>query len=465
MAKQCSEDLERNMADWKTYKGQVPWVPTGNSFSDKNAPFEIEPSPDKLRYNEGNRIATYEDYRWTTGFTGEPVTPGHDPCGYWWKGQKESVEGYIVWAAGQNGYNCTGIVNSRLYLNVFTPVTNFPGLIRDITNGNNFGLAIRESDGFLFWIGLAGTYDYTVPHKLSGVLQETSWVPLDAGPWRSVSTSGTYHTLLAHEDGSLWACGKNTQGQLGFGDINQTYDLTKVGTGRFTKVLARGQSSYALAGTDLYVCGGNAYGNLGLGDTTRRTEFELSLTGCAHISTNVYGNTATAITTAGVLCGTGMDSLGQLGLNLADGSFVRRKEWAVADTSLRFKKSVITGTNIDTQQAGLFQTVDDDLYVAGYGGDSGGSYLGLGDFTTRLTLTQVPGIKAKDICDVVVNGHLYVDTAGDVYWTGQQLYGAASPNFTMTPSFLKVGEGFDRISGYYQNVHGWKFQKYITNKE
>lgn len=58
------------MVDWTTYKDRGAWT--------------FEKSPSKPRYNVGSSIATSEDPTWDTyDFTGEPVSDGHDPCGYW----------------------------------------------------------------------------------------------------------------------------------------------------------------------------------------------------------------------------------------------------------------------------------------------------------------------------------------------------------------------------------------------
>jgi hypothetical protein len=61
------------MADWKTYKGQKPWL-----LSKSQAP---------NIYNQGHRITTPGDPSWDIEYPGlsksSPITPGHDPCGMW----------------------------------------------------------------------------------------------------------------------------------------------------------------------------------------------------------------------------------------------------------------------------------------------------------------------------------------------------------------------------------------------
>jgi len=60
------------LTDWKTYKGQTP--------------FDFIPSRISDRYNIGDDIKTSFQPVWDLDDpTGIPITPGHNPCGYWWK--------------------------------------------------------------------------------------------------------------------------------------------------------------------------------------------------------------------------------------------------------------------------------------------------------------------------------------------------------------------------------------------
>ncbi|MDI6642051.1 MAG: hypothetical protein QME68_07060, partial [Elusimicrobiota bacterium] len=51
----------------------------------------------------------------------------------------------------------------------------------------------------------------------------------DAGTWKSVSC-GEYHTIAIKTDGTLWAWGNNSMGQLGLGDNTDRNTPTQVGT-------------------------------------------------------------------------------------------------------------------------------------------------------------------------------------------------------------------------------------------
>ncbi len=82
--------------------------------------------------------------------------------------------------------------------------------------------------------------------------------------------TGYYHSLFVKRDGTLWAMGLNTAGQLGLGDTNNRIWPVQVAS---DVVAAAGGVNYTLFvkrdGT-LWSMGQNSYGQLGLGDTTDR---------------------------------------------------------------------------------------------------------------------------------------------------------------------------------------------------
>ena len=73
-------------------------------------------------------------------------------------------------------------------------------------------------------------------------------------------------------DGSLWAWGYNSQGQLGFGDTKDTHAPAKVGGRGDWAAVSCGTSHTVALKTDgsLWAWGYNGFGQLGLGDTNNR---------------------------------------------------------------------------------------------------------------------------------------------------------------------------------------------------
>ena len=89
----------------------------------------------------------------------------------------------------------------------------------------------------------------------------------------------SWHTFMIKNDDSLWACGDNTYGQLGLGH-NDIYDsslrqvTTNVNVNDINDIIC-GEEYTVMKKNDgsLWVCGRNNCGQLGLGDTTDRNIF------------------------------------------------------------------------------------------------------------------------------------------------------------------------------------------------
>lgn len=83
-------------------------------------------------------------------------------------------------------------------------------------------------------------------------------------------------TLCIDGEGSLWACGRNTEGQLGLGNnLDEVRNLCKVPIdNKFLSVFTSGTHTVALdCSGDLWSCGLNKQGQLGVGDNLDRNVF------------------------------------------------------------------------------------------------------------------------------------------------------------------------------------------------
>ena len=78
---------------------------------------------------------------------------------------------------------------------------------------------------------------------------------------------GFNHTLLLRADGTVWACGRNTNGQLGDGStIARDVPVQVQGLASIVQISAGSESSYAVDATGaLWAWGRNTFGNLGQG--------------------------------------------------------------------------------------------------------------------------------------------------------------------------------------------------------
>ena len=131
---------------------------------------------------------------------------------------------------------------------------------------SSYTLAIGTDGSLWAWgrgtygqLGLGDTASYTTPQRVTG----------GANTWKSISP-GWYFTIGIGEDGSLWTWGRNNNGQLGIGSSGNTNQLTP-------REVKSGPSSWLMAGAGRYhaiaLCsegklwtwGGNSNGQLGLG--------------------------------------------------------------------------------------------------------------------------------------------------------------------------------------------------------
>ena len=87
---------------------------------------------------------------------------------------------------------------------------------------------------------------------------------------------GSDHTFILKNDGTLWGCGYNKYGQLGLGDTDTRTVFTQITTNidNIKSIYCGGEYTFILKndGT-LWGCGDNREGQLGLGDTDIKTVF------------------------------------------------------------------------------------------------------------------------------------------------------------------------------------------------
>ncbi len=124
--------------------------------------------------------------------------------------------------------------------------------------------------------------------------------------------AGYTHSFFLKKDGSLWATGINTSGQLGDGSVKQRYSPIQVMTG--VAAAAAGWYHSLVLKTDgsLWVAGSNANGQLGdSGTTTQRSTPGRLMADVAKISAGM--SYSLILKTDSTLWATGQNSSGQLG--------------------------------------------------------------------------------------------------------------------------------------------------------
>jgi alpha-tubulin suppressor-like RCC1 family protein len=270
------------------------------------------------------------------------------------------------------------------------------------------GSLALESDGTVWaWgrnsdgqLGDGTTTDRTTPVQVSGL----TGVVAIAGGW--------YHGLALKSDGTVWAWGRNSDGQLG--DGTTTNRLTPVQVSGLTGVVAiAGGYWHSLAlktdGT-VWAWGHNDYGQLGDGSTTNRT-VSVQVTGLQGVTAIAGGaEHGLALSSDGTVWAWGHNDDGQLGNE------------TTTDSSVPVQVTGLTGVAVIA--AGVHSlAVKSDGTAWGWGhgvyGELGDGGVGVNRSTPvqAIGLTGVVGIAGG-------SGHsLWLKSDGTVWASGLNWYG------------------------------------------
>ena len=220
---------------------------------------------------------------------------------------------------------------------------------KKLTSGEKHTLSIK-ADGSL-WAWGDNTFG-----QLGNNTTTSSPIAVQIGnsyEWSSVAC-GSFHSIGVKKDGSLWVWGKNNKGQLGLGDTLDRLEPTLVplnsvnmaaAGAEHTLVIRNGNEYY---GGDVWSWGSNEYGQLGYTTTTpiNSTPKKIpQLNTLKSISCGLYHSAAIATigTQKGVYCW-GNNEYGQVGVN---------------STSIQFTTPQLVTYSIDGGSPG---TIPNDTY-------------------------------------------------------------------------------------------------------
>ena len=244
--------------------------------------------------------------------------------------------------------------------------------------GNNHTIAIKADGTLWAWgsntNGQVGANDIT--HRSSPVQTVaggTNWELVDGG---------RYHSAGIKTDGTLWVWGKNTNGQLGTNDIvHRSSPVQTVAGGTNWKLISCGGYNGHTAGikTDgtLWTWGDNTFGALGDNSTTVRSSPVQTVAAGTNWKQVSVGSYYTAgIKTDGTLWSWGLNNRGQLGDNSVTDKSSPVQTITAATNWKQVSCSYVTSAAIKT---------DGSLWV--WGGNDVGQ-LGTNDLTHRSSPVQ-----------------------------------------------------------------------------
>jgi alpha-tubulin suppressor-like RCC1 family protein len=289
-----------------------------------------------------------------------------------------------VYATGYNNRGQLGFGNNT-NSNVFTEVTSLNGkTITAIAAGQYHSLAL-DINGNLYATG----YNIFGTLGLNDMTHRNSFteVPLPANINIIAMAAGGWHSLILDSNGNIYATGDNYYGTLGLGSTAEYYSFTKVPfpvNVNITAIAAGYDHSLALdSNGKVYVTGGNYCGQLGMGDsgyeTSRYNFTEVPLpTNTNIISIAARLNHSIVLDSNGKVYTTGRNDYGQLGLGDTN------------DRNAFEEVTSLNGKNITAIAAGDLHSFafanDGKVYATGL--NSVGE-LGLNDTDNRNTFTEV----------------------------------------------------------------------------
>ncbi len=275
----------------------------------------------------GSAYGTVNDLFYTPEFVGNPgmsCTSCHDKSQHVVDIKSQGGTTLILWETGR----VYGVGENDQIHRLAPPSVPEPDPVEAHT-----GIALENSEGKAIEIGEIGSYIIKSDNTLWS-RGKNSWNVLGLGPIglfadelsqvRTSSTeyltdvksvSSSRHTLIVTMNGTLYACGDNTAGQLGLGYTNFEPDYPTIVpsfSGNVDKAVAGTNYTFILK-TDmsLWACGSNSGGSLGINSTVSQSTPVKVMDNVADVA---CGNGHTLIlTTSGALYACGANQYGQLG--------------------------------------------------------------------------------------------------------------------------------------------------------
>ncbi|HGM3308613.1 TPA: chromosome condensation regulator [Clostridioides difficile] len=326
-----------------------------------------------------------------------------------------------IYVTGTNQFNKLGIGEyNNQPIRKFTNITEqsnsfiFMDDIKEITTSRNT-MFIVKNDGTAYATGNNSSGQL----GLGDIINRNKFTQINLDNIKKISTSIDGNTTFAiRNDGALYSTGLNTKGQLGLGDIVNRNTFTKVNIQNVRDVVLGTTHSHAIKDDNtLYSCGENTHGQLGLGSESNHPDV---LTFTVNNITNVRdvycSDTTTFIvkdTNIAYCCGYNNNSQLGMGNTTDQYSFIKCMENV---------KEVIPN-EINTYIITIYNTA----YSTGLNTDY---CLGLNSNSNQSSFSEIPISNVVKVAPNRNNAVLLLTSEGDVYTAGKCSNGSGTGSET-----------------------------------
>lgn len=266
-----------------------------------------------------------------------------------------------LYAWGDNTYGQLGTGNTEAS-DVPVHISSITGTIIDIAAGDNCSFAITYDGSVYAWgdntYGQLG--DGTTESKLSPTKIST---PMKV----ALIASGNNHTFMLSTIGKTYVCGKNDCGQLGTGNTDNVLTPTHVPTfdGSIMYALGDDFSAALSSGGSVTVCGKNDLGQLGLGNTDNVSTPTIlrSVSGIYYIAAG--DNHVVAASSAGGIYSWGDNTYGQLGRD-GDTTVPARTSLSSSVTSIdagKYSSAIVTVAGVVNLCGNIVYSTDEETPI------------------------------------------------------------------------------------------------------
>ena len=226
-----------------------------------------------------------------------------------------------VWATGRNIVGQLGIGTSGDFTVTLTEMTDFNNNITAIAAGGSYSLVLKN-DGTVW--GTGGNTVGQLGVGTSGDFRVTLTEMTDFNNDIAAIAAGSNHSLVLKSDGTVWATGYNSEGQLGIGtsgDFRVT--LTEMTDFNSSVTALSGGSNHSLVlkndGT-VWATGYNSSGQLGIGSTTQQLTLTAMTLNNSSITALAGSDSSLVLKNDGTVWATGYNGSGQLARGFVNNS-------------------------------------------------------------------------------------------------------------------------------------------------